>query len=173
MLVRSLAFLFLIGTSLPVLADNFLTELINAPKYKWISLGYSQDLQETGTRGVVLSGGLFPEETGFGFQSYLEATKLDDPKDDGMVYTLGIEPVIKWKWAYLGLGMSVSDRTTAVSGTYWTFHQSLGGRWKPKNEDWFLDLSVRHRSHCARCGIEEDKVNTGMTSLNLQFGLAF
>jgi hypothetical protein len=171
MLVRSLAFLFLIGTSLPVLAENFLTELINAPKYKWVSLGYSQDIREPGTRGLVFSGGLFPEETGFGFQAYLETTKLDMPDDTDMVHTAAVESILKWKWIYGGMGVAISDRTTAVSGTYWNFTNTLGVRYMG-DDDWFLDFNIRHRSHAGAI-FQGDKENAGMTAVNLQFGLTF
>ena len=171
--IRFLMLSLLIATPLSALADSFLSPFINAPKYSWIAAGLSQDVKEREHRGGIISGGLFPRETGFGFQAYLEGTKLNDPKDDSMVYTLGIEPVIKWKWLYLGTGVAVSNRKTKFSGTLWNFSGSLGARYKPKKKNWFLDLSVRHRSHCEACGIEEDKINSGMTSVNLQFGMEF
>ena len=171
--IRYLMLSLLIATPLSVLADSFLSPFINAPKYSWAAGGYSQDVKERDHRGGIISGGLFPRETGFGFQAYLEGTKLNDPKDDGMVYTLGIEPVFKWHWAYIGAGLAVSDRTTAVSGTLWNFSGVLGARYKPKNQKWFLDLGIRHRSHCEACGIASDRINSGMTSLNFQFGLEF
>jgi len=162
---------FLVFSS-PLLADSFLTPLIDAPKYKWVSLGYSQDIQETGTRGFLLSGGLFPEETGFGFQSYVEGTKLDMPTDNKMVYTLAVESILKWKWLYAGAGVGVSDRKTAVSGTLWNFSGTLGARYKPKKKNWFLDFNVRHRSHAERI-FNTGSENSGMTSVNFQWGFTF
>jgi hypothetical protein len=146
--------------------------------YPWVSLGYSQDIGETSHRGGILSGGLFPTQKesdwGFGFQSYLEGTKLNEAQDTGMVYTLGIEPTLHWKWFYGGLGLAVSDRTTAVSGTLWNFTFGGGARYQPEGQNWFGDVFIRHRSHCAKsCGIETDKVNSGMTSVNFSIGITW
>jgi len=171
--IRILMLLLLTATPLSVLGDSLLERIINAPRYSWIAGGYSQSVQESGERGLVVSGGRMPVESGIGYQAYLEGTKLNDPDDDGMVYTLGAEQIFKWNWAYIGLGVSVADRRTAVSGTYWNFRQRAGVRYKPEKKKWFLDLSLEHSSHCARCGIEEDQANTGMTSLVFQFGTEF
>lgn len=170
---RKILLISLLFVPVSVSADGVLSEWWNAPKYSWVAGGYSQSVQTPGERGLTITGGQFPKETGFGYLGFLEGTKLDDPDDDGMVYTLGAEGVFKWKWVYVGLGMSVSDRTTAVSGTLWNFRERLGLRYKPAGQDWFVDGSIAHSSHCARCGIEEDKVNTGMTSVILQLGLTF
>ena len=173
MFIRSLMLLLLVATPLSAAAESLLERIIKAPRYSWIAGGYSQSVQELGERGLVVSGGRMPVESGIGYQAYLEGTKLNDPEDSGMVYTLGAEAIFKWRWAYIGLGMSVADRRTAVSGTLWNFRERLGIRYKPKKEKWFLDLGLTHSSHCARCGIEEDEVNTGMTSLVFQFGTEF
>ena len=171
--IRFLMLSLLIATPLSALAESLLERIINAPRYSWIAGGYIQSVQEPGERGLVISGGRMPVESGIGYQAYLEGAKLNDPEDDGMVYTLGAEAIFKWHWAYIGLGMSVADRRTAVSGTLWNFRERLGIRYKPKKKKWFVDLGLTHSSHCEACGIEEDKINSGMTSLNFQFGMEF
>jgi len=171
MKILPLCFLMLFSSA--AAADNLLSEWWHAPKYNWVAGGYSQSIQDFGQRGLHISGGVFPEETGFGFQSYLNATKLHDPDDTDMVYTLGIEPVFKWNWVYVGLGLAVKDRRSAVSGTLWDFRQSLGIRYQPKKKNWFFDASLQHGSHCARCGVEEDENNSGVTDVVLQFGFTF
>jgi hypothetical protein len=163
----------LMATPLSASAESLLEKIINTPRYSWIAGGYSQSVQESGERGLVVSGGRMPVDSGIGYQAYLEGTKLNEPDDTNMVYTLGVEQIFKWRWAYIGLGLAVSDRRTAVSGTYWNFRQRLGIRYKAKKKKWFLDLGLTHGSHCARCGIEEDKVNTGQTALVFQFGKEF
>ncbi len=118
---------------------------------------------------TTLSAGLFPRTTtlSWGVQSYLEAGRYYyGDKGTGNSFTVGIEPVLTWKNFYFGLGLSLGN-TTPNLGTVWNF-SSVGGYRYKINDSWTVDASIRHRSHAARIGIEDDKPNRGVTLVNLQ-----
>ena len=143
------------------------------------SLGGAAGMDINGDYGAVtLSGNWLPTAKGFGtgVNTYLEFGQYDYDGDTGSAVTIGAEPVLvyntsKYGSFRVGAGLSLGN-TTPNLGTVWNF-STFGGWRKDINENWYADVSVRHRSHAARAGIEEGKNNGGVTLVNFELGVTF
>lgn len=145
--------------------------------YNWMGVSLGKDVMHLNDDGehfnaLTLSYGYFPKEKGFGFISYLEYSDFQDRNQTGNGWTIGFEPIWKYKIFYAGLGLSLSDDYTPVTGTKWNFSIPVGARFNlGKNK--FIDANFRHRSHGSKLGIRESRDNLGLNTLSLQFGANF
>ena len=94
----------------------------------------------------------------WGFNAYLGRTVNPD------VWAIGAEPTYRWKRMTFGLGLAMLDKTTYVSGTKWNFSLTACGEITS-----IFDICLRHWSHGAWLGIEEDKSNGGWNILMVRF----
>ncbi len=146
--------------------------------YYWIGGSVGKDVMHLNDAGehfnaLTVSLGSFPKgKRGFGFISYLEYSDFQDESQTGNGWTIGFEPIWKYKIFYAGLGLSLSDDYTSVTGTRWNFSIPVGVRFDLKRNK-FIDANARHRSHGSRLGIQEGRDNNGLNILGLQFGVNF
>ena len=148
----------------------------------WMGVSVGKDIyhldNDSGERfrALTFSGGLFPEaKKGFGFITYLEYADMEENKNEinGHMWTIGFEPIWKYKNFYAGLGLSMSEKKTPSTGTKWNFSIPIGFRFDLEKENLFIDVNFRHRSHGSAFGIQENRSNSGLNLLNLQFGVNF
>ncbi|NIO40750.1 MAG: hypothetical protein GTO41_11565, partial [Burkholderiales bacterium] len=110
---------------------------------------------------ISFEGGLWPEHKNWGFQSYVEYA---DPSCDDEMWTIGAEPIWRYKTFYTGFGLALSDeRLCNLAGTKWNFSITLGLRISKR-----FDIQWRHRSHGADLGILEDTPNLGINLIQLR-----
>jgi len=117
---------------------------------------------------ITITRNWFPVHRDFswGVRTYGELGLYDYDGDSGTAVTVAIEPVATWRGCYAGIGPSIGN-TTPNLGTVWNFSMTGGC-------DFTLSNGIRlggfmnHRSHAARSGLEEDKENGGVTTLNVQ-----
>jgi len=143
------------------------------------SLGAGVGADLNGDYGAItISGDWLPTAEGFGtgVNTYLEAGQYRYDGQTGSAVTIGAEPVLVWnsnRYGTFRIGMGLSlGNTTPNLGTIWNF-SSFGGWRKDISEDWYIDASIRHRSHAARLGLQDDKANGGVTLLNFEVGVRF
>jgi hypothetical protein len=103
----------------------------------------------------------------WGVRTYGELGAYDYDGDRGTAVALGVEPVATWRGCYAGMGLALGN-TTPRLGTVWNI-SSTGGCDFDIGNDQTVGFFLNHRSHCSRCGIEEDKENGGVTTLNAIF----
>ena len=118
---------------------------------------------------ATLTRNWFPvhREFNWGVRTYLELGRYNYDGNRGNAVTVGIEPVVTWRGCYVGIGPSLGN-TTPRLGTIWNF-SSTGGCDFELNNGRKLGFFINHRSHGSRLGIEEDKENGGVTTLNAVF----
>lgn len=117
---------------------------------------------------VTVTRNWFPihRDLNWGVRTYAELGRYDYDGDSGAAVTVAVEPVVTWRGCYAGIGPSIGN-TTPRLGTVWNFSSS-GGCDFNLNNGWKLGGFINHRSHGSRLGIEEDKENGGVTTLNVQ-----
>ncbi len=148
--------------------------------YYWAGGSVGRDvIHRKGTgkhfHAITASFGSFPEgKKGFGYISYLEYAHPLVRGVEKNLWTIGFEPIWKYRFFYAGLGLSLSDDYTAATGTKWNFSIPIGVRFNlGKEKNMFIDANVRHRSHGSKLGIRESRENNGLNILSLQFGVNF
>jgi hypothetical protein len=103
----------------------------------------------------------------WGVRTYAELGRYDYDGDTGTAITVAVEPVVTWRGCYAGIGPSLGN-TTPRLGTVWNISSTVGCDFALDNGR-KLGLFLNHRSHASRLGIEEDKENGGVTTLNVIF----
>jgi len=145
--------------------------------YNWMGVSLGKDVMhlnndEEHFNALTLSYGYFPKEKGFGAITYLEYADYEDQNKTGNLWTIGFEPIWKYKFFYVGLGLSLSDDYTSATGTKWNFSIPVGVKFDLK-KNIFIDANFRHRSHGSKLGIRESRDNLGLNILSLQLGVKF
>ncbi len=106
-------------------------------------------------------------EFNWGVRTYLELGQYNHDGNSGTAITVAVEPVVTWRGCYAGIGPSLGN-TTPRLGTVWNISSTVGCDFALDNGR-KVGLFVNHRSHTSRLGIEEDKENGGVTTLNAIF----
>jgi len=117
---------------------------------------------------VTITRNWFPthRELSWGVRTYVELGRYDYDGDSGNAVTVAVEPVVTWKGCYTGIGPSLGN-TTPNLGTVWNFSITGGCDFEVGNGV-RIGAFANHRSHASRLGIDEDKENGGVTTINLQ-----
>lgn len=128
----------------------------------WVGGAYGRDFLNFDPMGVVsFEAGMWPKDKKFGFQGYVEYA---NPSCDGEMWTVGIEPIWRYKKFYAGLGLALSEkRLCNLQGTNWTFSIPVGFR---INEH--VDIQWRHRSHGSDFGIQSNSPNDGVNLIEVR-----
>ena len=118
---------------------------------------------------ATLTRSWFPvhRELNWGVRTYLELGQYNYDGDSGTAVTVAIEPVLTWRGCYAGIGPSIGN-TTPNLGTVWNFSMTGGCDFEIRNGR-KVGLFINHRSHASRLGLDEDKENGGVTTLNVIF----
>ncbi|MFQ6021858.1 MAG: hypothetical protein ACE5NW_03980 [Acidiferrobacterales bacterium] len=142
----------------------FILEVRHAHAAEWwlggaIGADYNNfDPMET----LSFEGGLWPDNKKWGFQYYLE---FADPSCDDEMWTVGTEPLWRFKKLYGGVGLALSDeRLCDRAGTKWNFSIVLGMRVTKH-----FDVQWRHRSHGDDLGIRTNTPNEGVNLIQLRW----
>ncbi len=106
-------------------------------------------------------------ELNWGVRTYLELGRYNYDGNSGSSVTVAVEPVVTWRGCYAGIGPSLGN-TTPRLGTVWNISSTAGCDFELDNGR-RLGFFINHQSHCARCGIEEDRENGGKTTINAIF----
>ncbi|MEE8266432.1 MAG: hypothetical protein V3R62_08795 [Acidiferrobacterales bacterium] len=139
-----------------------LTPLPAAAAEPWLGGAYGRDVNNFDPMGAIsFEGGMWPKNKQFGFQGYLE---FADPACDDDMWTVGIEPIWRYKRFYAGIGLALSDeRLCGLQGIKWSFSMPLGFRISKH-----IDVQWRHRSHGADFGIRADTPNKGVNLIQIR-----
>lgn len=169
---KIIALLLMLSVTVPVIAEEDKWCLFCGENDWSLSGGAGVDINGD-YRAVTLSGNWLPQKRslGTGVIVYGELGQYDYREDSGGAITIGVEPVLTYRGFYVGAGLGLGN-TTPNLGTVWNF-STVGGYRHTFENDMFVDVNVRHRSHAARAGIEEGKNNGGVTLVNFQVGVRF
>jgi hypothetical protein len=139
-----------------------LTTLPAAAAEPWLGGAYGRDVINFDPMGAIsFEGGMWPENKQWGFQGYLE---FADPSCDDDMWTVGIEPIWRYKRFYAGIGLALSDeRLCDLQGTKWLFSIPVGFRISKH-----IDIQWRHRSHGKDFGIRADTPNDGVNLIQIR-----
>lgn len=130
---------------------------------RWLGAAIGADFSNFDPMGTAsVDIGLWPEHMRFGYQAYLEVA---DPNCDDQMWTIGAEPVFRFKKLYAGIGLALSDeRLCERAGTKWNFSIAVGMRVTKR-----LDVQWRHRSHGDELGIRENTPNKGVNLIQVRW----
>jgi hypothetical protein len=128
----------------------------------WIGGAYGRDFNNFDPMGTIsLEGGMWPANKKWGYQAYFEYA---DPFCDDEMWTIGAEPIWRYKKFFGGIGLALSDeRLCDLQGTKWHFSIAAGFRISR-----YIDVQWRHRSHGSDFEIRKDTPNGGVNLIQFR-----